>query len=382
MMRGCTICLAPLGPPVYESAESVSVTSLCEVRPGVTQVYFCGQCGHLQTPELPDVAAYYDTGYQILIASDDEDQLYLLSDGRMSYRSEHQAEVLQAKVHLPDGAKILDYGCAKAATLRHLVTRRPDLVPHVFDVSDLYGAFWQRFLPAAQCATYHLPPTWQGRFDLVTSFYSLEHMGDPRAAVAAIAHVLAPGGVFYGIVPDWTANIADAVVVDHVNHFSVLSLQTLLASHGFTAIEIDTQAHQGALVWVARRGTATGGLPDPAAVSALRERVSEVAAYWRDFSRQVRAFEAVHPQHGAIYGSGFYGTFLTTCLQHPETVTCYLDQNPHRQGKTLLNRPVIAPEALPDAIEVVYVGLNPVHARREIAKVLAWQGRDLRYFFP
>jgi SAM-dependent methyltransferase len=382
MSNRCTVCLTPLTKPIYASAEPISVTSLCEVRPGVTEVFFCRHCSHLQTPELAQVSAYYDTEYQILIDSDDEDQLYLLDDGRKRYRSEHQADVLQDKVTLPNAARILDYGCAKAATLKHLLARRPDLVPHVFDVSSMYESFWAGFVPKDNWATYDVKPAWAGTFDLVTSFYSLEHMVDPRAAVATIARLLVPGGVFYGIVPDWTTNVADVVVVDHVNHFSQESLRFLLESHGFVDITCDGSAHQGALVWTARRGDA----PHPAVaedvVAALAQEAEKVAAYWRDFATTVRAFEAQHPGASAIYGSGFYGTFLTTCLRDPAAVTCYLDQNPHRQGKTLLDRPVVAPDALPPAIAVVYVGLNPAHARREIAKVDAWQSRDLTYFYP
>lgn len=383
MSLSCAVCVHAIDTAVYRSPEPVSVTSLCEVRPETTEVYFCARCGHLQTPELADVATYYDQDYKILVDSEDEDQLYQLSDGRMVYRSEHQADVLLAGVALPQGAKVLDYGCAKAATLRRLIAARPDVAPHVFDISTMYESFWTRFVPTEQQATYTLPATWQDRFDLVTAFYSFEHMPDPRAAAAAIHTVLAPGGVFYGIVPDWTTNIADFIVVDHVQHFSASSLYRLLADAGFSEIAIDTAAHQGALVWTARKGHGAPpemGGPPP----SLGDLVATTAAYWRDFAESVRAFElgTAGDRSVAIYGSGFYGTFVTTCLQVPDRVVCYLDQNPHRQGNSLLGKPIVAPTELDQAIEVVYVGLNPNHARREIAKITAWQDRALTYFFP
>lgn len=383
MSLACAVCGAELGPPVYRSAEAVSVTSLCEVRRQPTEVSFCAACGHLQTPALADVASYYDRDYKILIDDEDEDQLYRLADGRRVYRAEHQADVLLGKVLLPNGAKVLDYGSAKAATLRRLVAERPDLVPYVFDVSDMYRRFWARFVPEPNQATYVLPAEWRGRFDLVTAFYSFEHLPNPRSAAAEVHACLAPGGTFYGIVPSWTANVADFVVVDHVQHFSPPSLRRLLADAGFGAVAIDTAAHESALVWIARKDGASERETGGDDLAELAREVSDAASYWRGFAERVRAFEReARGARVAVYGSGFYGTFVTTCLRAPERIVCYLDQNPHRQGKELLGKPIHPPAGLPADVSVVYVGLNPAHARAEIAKVTEWAGRELSFFYP
>ena len=72
----CNVCTSGLNEPVYRSPSAVSITSLCDVLPRPTEVFFCRACGHLQTPELPDLAAYYDEQYKILVESEEEDQLY------------------------------------------------------------------------------------------------------------------------------------------------------------------------------------------------------------------------------------------------------------------------------------------------------------------
>jgi FlaA1/EpsC-like NDP-sugar epimerase len=109
-----------------------------------------------------------------------------------------------------------------------------------------------------------------------------------------------------------------------------------------------------------------------------------MAAYWSAFADRVRAFEATHPQAQsvAIYGSGFYGTFIATCLHHADRVSCFLDQNPHRQSQRLLDKPILSPEKLPATVSVIYVGLNPRIAREGIQSVAAWQGLAHDYFFP
>jgi hypothetical protein len=71
-----------------------------KIIPGRTEVFFCGACGHLQTTELPNLDAYYATEYEINFASEDDDQLYKVIDGRPVYRAEHQANVLLRKTAL------------------------------------------------------------------------------------------------------------------------------------------------------------------------------------------------------------------------------------------------------------------------------------------
>ena len=383
-METCKICLATLETPVYVSPANFSITSLCEVLPGKTEVFFCAHCGHLQTSELENLSEYYDQAYKILIESEDEDQLYEVSGDTQTFRFDHQAMVLLSKVNLAPGASILDYGCAKSTTLKLLTRSRPDLLPHLFDVSEMYVPFWQLFALAENWATYKPKPEWRGRFDVVTSFFAFEHVSDPRAELASIAALLKTDGIFYCIVPNVYANTADFVVADHVHHYSPSSLERLLTEQGFSAIEVDDQAHHSAFVVTARKSEGAIAGPASGPNDGLRDRVTEMAVYWAGFAEKVSTFERAHGTTGraAIYGSGFYGTFVVTCLQKRNRVSCFIDRNPFRQGKTLLGLPIVAPEELPADVTLVYVGLNPVHAREEIAKVESWRGRTLNYFYP
>ena len=384
-MSHCHVCGQPLQSPLYQSAHAVSITSLCVVRPERVAVAFCGACGHLQTEALADLGEYYDRNYKILIGSEDEDQLYAVVDGRKVFRTEHQVNTLLAKVPLPTGARVLDYGCAKSSSLRRLTELRPDLEPHVFDVSDMYLPYWNRFVRPENCALYTLKPEWANHFDLITSFFALEHVADPRALTRAIASLLKPGGHFYCIVPNVYANTADFVVADHINHFSATSLRHLLHDAGLQVISLDGHSHASAWVLVATKQVPTAAeLPANGEVAAFGQQSRDMAAYWQGFADRVRAFEAGHEAESkvAIYGSGFYGTFIATCLKNPDRVACFLDQNPHRQRQRLLDKPILPPEHLPADVSVVYVGLNPRLAQAGIQSVTAWHGKPHRYFYP
>lgn len=379
------MCQTPLGEPVYRSPGKISVTSLCAIRDEAIEVRFCDRCGHTSTPPLPGLRAYYHEEYKILIDSDEEDQLYAVREGRKIYRTEHQAETLERKTRLASGARVLDYGAAKASTLRALAQRRPDLVPHAFDVSDLYLPFWKRFLRPDQFAVFETPLEWAGSFDLVTAFFSLEHVAEPRGFLKSVRSLLKPGGTLYAIVPNVFSNTADLVVSDHINHFSRHSIAHLLALAGFQALEIDDQSHTSAWVVTARPSPDDGLPTEPAAPPpGLRQEVEGMGDYWRTFGDRVAAFEEQtgRGRPAAVYGSGFYGTFISTCLRDRSAVRCFVDQNPFRQKQRLLDKPILAPDALPEEIEVVYVGLNPLHARAAIDSLDMWRGREREFFFP
>ncbi|MEP6986341.1 MAG: methyltransferase type 12, partial [Chloroflexota bacterium] len=137
-LQYCNICNQALGEPVYVSPRNISVTSNADIVPIPTQVYFCETCGHLETPPFDNLESYYDTGYNILIDSDDEDQLYQSVDGQKAFRADFQLETLLKKQTIPMDSKILDFGSGKGTTLRRLALRRPDIAYSLFDVSQAY----------------------------------------------------------------------------------------------------------------------------------------------------------------------------------------------------------------------------------------------------
>ncbi len=385
----CLVCGAACGAPAYRHDGAISVSSTARPVAAPTAVFVCAVCAHVQTPPVGDLRAYYDTAYNVHLESDDADDLYDVRDGVPVYRAQHQADVALAKLALPRGASVLDYGCGKGMTLRALLAARPDLDGAVFDVSDAYRDAWNAFVPVRNQAAYATPAAWNGRFDAVLSFFALEHVGDPRGFLAAIRRLLRPGGTLHLTVPDLRRNAGDFIVVDHVNHFMPTSLRRVLTAAGFTDIRLDEESHDAAYVVNARRGAAEGSREPHARAGDAREvpelvaEAARCAAFWTAASDSVRRFERERAcgRPAAIYGSGFYGVFIAGRLADRSNVRAFLDRNPHQQRKRIFDLPVLAPEQISDQIDVVYVGLNPVRAREIVAALEPLRRRSREIFY-
>ncbi|AYF85880.1 methyltransferase domain-containing protein [Pseudomonas sp. DY-1] len=381
----CQVCAGADLKMLYEMRSGLALTSLGKMYPAATRVWACQACAHLQTDEMDQVDHYYAEQYNILSDSEEEDQIYEVREGRPLYRTEHQLAVLLEKVPLKSDARLLDYGCAKSSSMQALLKRRADLQVHLFDVSDAYQRFWARFLPEQRWATFEPKAEWKDSFDLVTSFFALEHIVQPLQALQRIRALVRPGGYFYCVVPNVATNIADFIVVDHVNHFTESSLACLLQRAGFEVDSIDAGVHRGAFVVLARRPL--GALAEPVAdtLEVARQLVSleSMAAFWQEAADKVVSYMDDLPEDArcAVYGAGFYGSFITACLGGAGRIRCFVDQNPFLQGRRLFDRPIVAPAELDEDVDTLLVGLNPAHARQIIADIPALQGRSLRQFY-
>lgn len=376
-MRSCRICGAALSAPIYE-APAPAITSLTTILNVPTTIWLCDVCEHAQSPDIPDVQKFYDTEYQISAASEEHDQLYEMVNGRAVYRTDRQAEVVLELLQLRQGARVLDFGCAKAATLRKVLAKRPDIMPYVFDVSDSYETFWRAWLAPDRCATHVLPGAWRGQFDAVTAHYMLEHVVDPVGVVASVHTLLNDGGQLFLSVPDPITNPGDLLVVDHLNHFTPASLVETMVRAGFAVERLERRALQAALVVIARRVGDATYVDTPKYESEIRK----IGRFWRDASERLRAFAVANPSLPcAIYGAGFYGTWVASVVRNHVHLVGFIDNNQHLQNDTHFALPVMAPTALPNDVKTIFVGLNPLRARQILAESTAPDGRELQFVY-
>lgn len=381
----CNVCQSPLNIKIYDSGDSSSLTSLCTTHSGKTEVYVCRDCTHAQSVAIQEIEEFYDKGYDILVNSEEEDQVYEASEGNVVYRTDHQVRTMLERLELKPGTRILDYGCAKSGTMRILSEKQPDLDIFLFDVSERYRPFWEKFIPLKNTATYTIPPNWNTSFDLVTSFFSLEHIDRPSESLSAIYHLLKDDGILYGVVPSFESNSADLIVVDHTNHFTRQSLTFALNQSGFEILEISDIAHKGAFLFRAQRARIKDESASVSCESANEtiDTACQIGAFWQKAGIRIQDFERELPPNAvvALYGGGFYGTFIASWLNHPERIQYIIDQNAFLHGRTIHGAPVTRPEELPPEVNTIFVGLNPNRAKQIVRSIKSFKGRDFHYFF-
>lgn len=375
----CNVCGNKLEEKLYNAPANKSLTSLSVLADQPTDVYFCHQCQHVQTAEYGNESTYYDVSYNILTNSEDEDQIYIVEDGKPVYRTDHQVNNLLSKIDLFENIKILDYGCAKSSTMAKLLKTRSNLDVYLYDVSANYAPFWNKFLDKSKYSTYVIPDDWIGKFDLVTSFFSLEHITNLREVVHKIKSLLKEGGTFYAVVPNFLTNIADMIVIDHPNHFTESSIYQLLSDNDFVVESIDSETHRGAFVIKAKLDSIA---PKVIRQNTFYEMATAVAKFWTESSKKIAKYESENKtSNAAIYGAGFYGAFLAANINNFSSVKFIIDQSPHLQGKLIFNREVIPPNKLPKEIDVIYVGLNPMYAKSIIESTALKSMSHLKYFY-
>ena len=297
----------------------------------------------------PPPAEFYTESYDLLLGSDDEDDLFDVGPQGPIYRQHTELANLEALVALAATGAILDCGCGKSGFLRRFCAAHPPLSARGFEASARYCAIFEGPNPDARL---DVGTFGDGTFDLAAMFQVLEHPEDPYAVLVDLRARLA-GGVLFVTVRSLLAYSVDLFIADHLSHFTPATLDLLLARAGFTKIVGSDTCKSGQIKAAYRAGTATvTAVPD-------RRKIVDEIVKWTDFANRVRAFVATQPRT-TVYGAGAAGTYLALAC---DQVVGFFGRNPVKQGEPHLGLPVDARDA-PVAIDGVIVAFGPARARR------------------
>jgi len=369
---------------IYRSNSSDSITSLSTFIKGETNIYLEQDIVHLFTEPVYNTELFYDTEYNISINSFEEDQLYSFDGKEKKYRIEHQIDQLIKKIEIKENSKILDYGCAKGSAMQHLVNRELNLNVFLYDVSEQYKPYWKTITKEENCFTYQIPSIYENSFDIITSFFVLEHVLDPLDIFKHCHQLLKDDGVFYFIVPNVYSNFADFLLVDHTHHFSENSLAYYLAQVGFSVQEIDNESHNGAFIVIAKKTNQFSKSPKFEIRKA--EDALLIANYWVNLKNVIKHFcENNSTKRIAIYGAGVYGNYVFSMLDNTENVICFIDQNKFLHHKTIKEKQILYPSEiigkLEREIDVIFVALNPISAKKSIESIPEFFGKSFEFFY-
>ena len=167
-------------------------------------------------------------------------------------------------------------------------------------------------------------------FDAVICRQVLEHIVDLNEFLAGIRRYLKDEGTLILEIPDasWNIDYVDyALWEEHVNYFTVETVNTLLMKHGFHLLHYETTLFSGkALILFAQKVKVT----DIYFNQQYLPKIREWASNWSFFKTSAQEFfhkwESV-----AVYGCGNRSSTFVNCCEL-ENVSVFIDDQVEKQG--------------------------------------------------
>lgn len=352
--RPCPVCGA-------RAAECLHVHRLAQVEgAGVHTGYrvaCCGVCGAVYADGIPGQDAF-DALYAERSQWD-----HAPSGGAASPADQRRFTAIAAELaaRLPGrDLPLLEIGCSTGGLLAALrakgftrLTGRDPSPACAEAVARLHG------LPA-ETGTLFSPIT-QGAHACIVAVGVMEHVVDLDRAFANLRDALLEGGLLVLEVPD-AASFLDSeeapfqeLSLEHVTFFTAGSLARLASRFGFRLRE----AWQPSRVYGEASRTTSAVLllerSDAEQPPAMRDetgRAGMLGYLARERTRATRERQALAPLLEGVAPYAVWGAGTLTCRlaaegcfdAHPPV--CFVDRNPHLQGRTLLGRPILPPEGL------------------------------------
>ncbi len=198
-------------------------------------------------------------------------------------------------------------------------------------------------------------------FDLVAIISVIEHVSDLHQSVSNASSILKDYGHILISVPDSSLyhkellpNPLFSINLEHINHFDSISLCNLMAQHGYQQqfsekFVLNNERFKGSqMIHIYQKVNITKTITNLPFAEGASQSIEKLASSWQKKpANEIISKLASTQEEIAIYGAGIY-TF--NMLADTELKNCniisFIDENPNKQGKTLLDTPIRNPEFL------------------------------------
>lgn len=364
----CHLCQGPLN-EVAAFARLPQVTSDCRLWHEGGRLAVCQKCATVQkvVDDLwgHQVAEIYNQ-YRIYYQSSGAEQKILANDSLVP-RSEHLLHQILDYLRPPEVGRMLDMGCGNGGLLRSFSRIMPKWSLSGLDLSDIERDNVVRIPGVEAFYTGNIDEV-AGAFDMIFLLHTLEHIPEPNLVLCKLRQKLAAQGAMIFQVPNYRQNPFDLLIADHATHFSVDTLSSVLINAG---LAVGTMADG----WVRKEITVVARPGTVAAMPAVdcAKTVSEVETCIQWLSDvKTQAMDLARSKPIAVFGTSIAATWLFG--QMPDQVALFVDEDPSRIGRTHMDRPILAPQEIPEGM-TVYLPLAPVIAEH-LAMRLGQQGRQ------
>ena len=253
--------------------------------------------------------------------------------------------------HLAPEQSIIDIGCGNGAMLHmlqeqgfHHLTGLEPSEKNCRGITERWG-----IRAVAGALGEEIPPLADETFDVVLMEGVLEHLIDVQGNVREALSYLKEDGALYLNVPDLAAfpachDLYQQFSVEHVNFFSLPSMQNLMREFGMTCVAYDRNGYGVFTLW----RHASEGVPalafDHTGTADMRTYLTgaeQLAAQMKDRLAPYRR-RAVYVWAAGTHTAMLYQLRLLDGIH----VRAIIDSNANYQGKEVYGVPVIAPQEL------------------------------------
>ncbi|MBV9992712.1 MAG: class I SAM-dependent methyltransferase [Alphaproteobacteria bacterium] len=364
MSDTCDLCGGDRLKPVYRPQGTTR---------GIT-VHLCAACGLVQS--LPRSDREKRNPAAVSSAADWGNVRY----GK-GFRTGQAMEALARHADLSGGIALLDVGSNRgsfvkaflaAAPNAHVVAVEPDerVAQSCAGLAELIEA---RIEDAALES---------GRFDVVHSCHTIEHLAHPARTLADHHRVLKDGGLLILDAPNIALLASDDIVEEwfidkHLYHFSAETLARMIEAAGFEIVQQPDPSDRSNLLFVARKSVAAR----PAADARLAEEAEDlIARYIATRARNLSALTAVaaeiarlSPRGVALWGAGrLFDSLVVHGRFNPRALTLLIDKHLKPLVGERHGCMVAAPEALSESQAGVVVVMS-----RDFAREIAAEAKSL-----
>lgn len=211
----------------------------------------CSDCEFIYTNPRPTLAAlerYYTENYALEgkpiprsleeFLSESNKEIWFSKDRDLNL-------VLETK----SAGRLLDVGCASGTLL--WLARQKGLSVQGVEVGRHSAEFVRNVLGidvfSGQLEDAHFPDC---AFDVVTMFHVLEHVPDPRRVVREVRRILAPGGAFISVVPNYSSWSSARFGTEWIwlqpqNHYSHFTPQSLARLFALEQLDCELRSEEG-----------------------------------------------------------------------------------------------------------------------------------------
>jgi SAM-dependent methyltransferase len=339
------------------------------------KVYVCAHCGLTQS--APRIARTKDRHAAAVSGGADWGNVRY---GK-GFRTRQALDALARHADLAAPLAVLDVGSNRGSFARALLDAAPRAALTALEPDERYAdssaGLERTELVQARTENFRFD---DARFDVVHSCHTIEHLGEPFAALIDHARVLKDGGLLVIDAPN-TALLGGEDIVEewfidkHLFHFSARTLSRMIEAAGFTIIEQNDPTDAINLLFVAKKtGTPNTVIAsDPAeAVQALaliasyqKTRAHNLAA----LSAAAREISALAPRRVALWGAGrLFDMLVREGGFDPATLALLIDANLKKHMDSRHGMALSTPDDLSGNADVVVV-MSRMFANEIVADV-------------